>query len=160
MIELIAGNFLEKLLCELVEVGQEKFRARSDVKNLRQLIRQRLLRELRLNDELLSYRTIDDAVRLKAIETSALSAVMHQSIPLEMFFDKTLSEATLQRLAKGDGRQVRRVAGIKTEKDLLERWWHRVSLAKIRLELAGKTGDLAYLRRLCFCLRLALEEAP
>jgi hypothetical protein len=129
-----------------------------ETRNLRRLMRDRLLREARLNDELMQYEQLSESERVSLMTTEALDFIMSQPLPLDIFFDVNMEpDLKVFREAKND-KHTAWASTIKSERDLVERWWHRVRLAQVRQTVGMSPGDFDYLRLLCRALHSTLKE--
>lgn len=158
-VEALLVPFLSKLISAVLDGGVEALKKNSDAKHLRRMVRDRLMRELRLNDELLKYEKLTGGERVSCIETEALEFIMSQPIPLGAFFDVTSPIDRTVFMEPSNDKHTSWVMSIQSEGDLVERWWHRVRLAQIKQKLGLPPGDLEYLHLLCRALHASLRKA-
>lgn len=158
-VEALLAPFFSKLISAVVDGGVEALKKNSDAKHLRRMVRERLMRELRLNDELLKYEKLTDGERVSSIETEALEFIMSQPIPLSAFFEVMSPIDRTVFMGPSNDKHTSWVMSIQSEGDLVERWWHRVRLAQIKQKLGLPPGDLEYLQLLCRALHASLRKA-
>jgi len=155
-IDQILAPVFSKALDISFRLGYEGLKASAEIKNLRTIIRERLYREVRMNSEILSFKGFDDLEKVRSLDLEALNFIMSQTLPLEVFFKGEISTDVSKVLCGNSGRYRNWSQGILVEKDLVERWYHRTKLARLRENYSQSVGDLGYLKRLCQGLKVML----
>lgn len=146
-----------KVLATALGEGIDLAKNSSETRNLRRLMRQRLTREAKLNSELMNYQHLTVDQKVSAITTEAIDFIMSQPLSLEVFFDIEPWDDFSFHDAANDNHTIWSMS-IKSERDLVERWWHRVRLAKIRQDAGVSSGDFEYLSMLCRVLHSTLKD--
>ena len=157
-VEALLFPIFNRLISTIIEGGIEEIKKSAEAKHLRLMVRERLGRELRFNDELLKYDKFKEGERVSVIETEALDFIMSQPMPLGVFFN--LSEPLDPSIFINSPNDNHTSWGmtIKSEGELVERWWHRVRLAQLKQKAGLPPGDLAYLHLLCRALHTSLMK--
>jgi hypothetical protein len=137
--------------------GIEAFFEKQEGRNLRDMLRERLLREMRFNSELLSHRGLESIQKVDQLDARALEFVFSQPLPLKALFPRLLSEDDKTKIAGSSQRAKQRINGLLGEADLIERVWLRMSIAKFRARNGLPLGDVDYLSHLIIGLRLSLS---
>jgi hypothetical protein len=157
------GSILELIMPlaqDAIKLGVDEVRKRADFKNLRLVLRERLHREVRLNVEIAEELGIERPKAVLSLRTAAIEQLFDQPFPLRVLFDEEFSLAA-RELIVGKDRQnktyERRIEGIKTEGDLIERLWIRVAVARLRAENGKSLGDVRYIERLFKGLEASLR---
>ena len=158
MIEIAA--FLTPVISEalktLLGVGAKKFEQSDVLKNLRLVVRERLIREITFNLAVLEDERLLFEERIIELDINVIEFVFSQPLPLKYFLTTSLpknAELHLPKL-KGRGWRVENYSEI----NLLERIWLRISVAEVRSKHEASPGDIKYLQNLLFCLRDSLSE--
>lgn len=145
-----------ELVKALVGKGVSKIEDNEQVSTLRMLLRERVRREARLNREILEDTKLDLKVRIQKLETAALEYVYSQAIPLAVLFNAELNEAMMAIFAGDSERHKMHFLLLKTEADLVERLFHRIKLAQLRVNENVSPGDVSYLKKLNMATRSAM----
>ena len=145
---------------DAIKLGLDVVKKRTDFKNLQILLREQLLREVRLNIEILKELGIDHAKSVILLRTGMIEQICEQPLPVSLLFNEVISQEVRSTIFGKDGHKtsyVRRISGIKTEADLIERILFRVAVAKLRAENGSEKGDIAYIKRLLMGLECSLR---
>ena len=143
------------LLKTVMEKGIKRVEDNIALKNFRSVIRERLVREVKFNLEVLKDEHLSIQEKMSELDIKVIEFVFSQPLPLEIFFSTTLpkdAEAQLLKL-KNRGWSEENFS----EVNLIERLWLRVSIAKLRTRHEASPGDIKYLGRLFLCLRESLR---
>lgn len=151
------GELLSGLISEVTVGGLSKLKASDRLRETRQLIRSRLLRETTLNIRILEGLSDSPALAVSALDRDSLKQIFEQPLGLGLFFSPTLpeeAERVLSELRKRkiDHREL--TVGITSEVALLELLWCRIVIATAKLEQAVTSEELRRLR----ILLLAAQE--
>lgn len=145
---------------EAVRVGIDALKTRSDVANLRVVLRRRLEREVRLNLEIFKELGVGQPKAVLALNTIVLEQLFSQVLPLDFLFERPLSEKVKEIIiGKKNSKRTyaRYISTIQTEGELIERMWIRLAVAKVRAENGKSLGDVEYLRRMMAGLSASLK---
>lgn len=145
---------------DAVKFGLAEVEKRADFKNLQIVLREQLLREVRLNLEILKELGIDHTKSVMLLRTEVMQQICEQPLPVSLLFNGAVSQEVRSTiLGKGGQRAsyARWISGVKTESDLIERIWFRVAVAKLRAENNSDMGDVAYIKRLLMGLECSLR---
>lgn len=145
-----------ELVKALVGKGVSKIEDDKQVSTLRMLLRERVRREARLNREILEDAKLDLKVRIQKLETAALEYVCSQAIPLAVLFNGELNEAKMAVFAGDSEKHKMHFLMLQTEADLVERLFHRIKLAQLRVNENVSPGDISYLKKLNMATRSAM----
>ena len=141
-----------------MDEGVGSIKKSAEGKHLRHMVRERLVRELKLNDELLKYDKFTESERVSAIETEALNFIVSQPMPLGVFFDMVEPLDLNAFIKTPNDKHTSWGMTIKSEGELVERWWHRVRLAQLKQKAGMPPGDFEYLHLLCRALHANLMK--
>lgn len=147
---------INDVLKKIVEHGLNSRETEKELSNLRAVLREKVRREIRYNQELLDETKLDAGIRVLNMDLDALRFACEQSIPMNLLFNQQIDEAVL---LKGAGESLlfrRRLLALDTETKLMERLLHRVRITKIRAKYDLPLGDLSYIRKLMRTLEVAL----
>lgn len=157
-VEALLTPIFKRLISTVIDGGVEAIKKSAEAKHLRRIVRERLMRELRFNDELLKYDKFKEGERVAAIETEALDFIMSQPMPLGVFFDLAEPLDLKVFIKAQNDKHTSWGMTINSEGELVERWWHRVRLAQLKQKAGLSPGDLEYLRLLCRALHASLMK--
>jgi hypothetical protein len=142
----------------MIQHGTKSHENSKEIEALRTVLRERLLREMRYNAELLKEQKLDENVRVLNVETDTLEFAVTQGVPLQMLLNRSISDSVLQKAAGGSDKHLADLLALNSEDKLIERLMHRVKVVKIRAKYGISLGDVSYLRKLVFAAQLALSE--
>ena len=160
---------LSGLVPTLFAKGLERWSSTKEAEWFKAAIRNRLLREVRLNLEIWKLfdrpKEIPDPSKLaELLSIQAFNEVCTLSLPLsELMGSEPLGADVLRYLRMEEHPNPNKsyqnwVKTIETEVDLIERIWHRLHVLKARHQLGGELGDNAYLMHLLRGLDMSLKE--
>ena len=148
---------LDAIIAVLIENGLDGKAKTTESALLRESLRERLAREVRLNLALWSLpasKPRPDAFATM-VSRDAFDAVCTLNLPLRLILDADkLSDDARALLDNGsngnppDARFKQWTAGIRSEVILVERIWHRLRVLQYRQDLDGSLGNLEYLMHL------------
>ena len=154
--DVIFTPVIGEIVKALVGKGASAIEDNEQVTTLRMLLRERLRREVRFNNELLSDNQLDLSIRIYKLEIDALEYVCTQALPLETLFNGELDDNRVRFFAGDNGSHRMHMAMLSTEAQLIERLLHRIKLAKLRVEEGVRPGDVSYLKKLMRALQSTL----
>jgi len=124
------------------------FKDNKESKELCQAIRDRLKREISFNLQLFDLQKGKKNMPVSKVIPNLRVEAMEELVTLPFPIDKILkklSDKAKDKLASSKNKKHRHWAGnIKNEKELLERLWLRVNVAKIRISNDAGKGDVSY----------------
>ena len=150
--------FLSPTLKLLFDYGFERFKSRKQVKTIRKVLSERLLREIKLNLEIFSDLKDEEEIAIKAIDTSIIEAIFSQPIPLGLLFDNRIPDGDREDACQENQNYRNWMQTILTEADLIERVWHRLAIAKFRQSNNISKGDIKYLKQLLLLMKVCLSR--
>ena len=137
---------ITEILIKLFQEGKES-------KELKTAIRDRLRREVSYN--LAIFKLLQGKkknilpVIISNLKTAAAEELVTLPFPVDKILDQELSDNTKAGLAYNSNKNYAKWSeNIKTEKDLLERLFLRMNVARIRVNHEAGTGDIGYLKLL------------
>lgn len=158
-------DLLSGIVSTIASLGAEQWRRSSEVGFLRDALRERLHREVRLNLEL--YEILSEEEQLprfdELMSADAFLEVCSLNLPLSRILgsDPLPTEVRDLLLQKGaatpNGNFVNWSQNIQCEIELIERVWHRMRVLRIRGRIDGSLGNLEYLRHLLRALDASLR---
>jgi hypothetical protein len=160
MLEAIVINLIDKISGKT----WDQIASSNQTRLLREVVHERILRELRLNIAVwqLFREKAEPGIVAKLISVAAFNEVSSLSVPLRLLFNtNSLSKSARDLLIDGgkiDGRYKKWSAGIDNEIDLIERIWHRLRVLEARQQLKGSLGNMEYLMHLHRVLVMALDS--
>ena len=158
---------IDNIIAILIEKGWDTKTRSAQSRLLRDALRERLAREVRLNlavwDLCKGKSSQKDIADLLSME--ALGSLCSLNLPLRVILDDVSLPLKAKALLKGENRKAlidarfkRWSASIVSEVDLVERSWHRMHVLKSRKNVDGEVGNLDYLFHLLRALEIALKH--
>ena len=147
---------LSGIVSTIASLSAERWARSTEVRFLRDALRERLHREVRLNLEL--YEILSDEGQLPRFDelmyADAFREVSLLNLPLSRILGSDplpteVRDLLLQKAAvTPHGNFVNWSQNIHSEIDLIERVWHRMRVLRIRARIDGSLGNLEYLHHL------------
>jgi hypothetical protein len=151
------GPTIADILKKMIQNGTDSPETQREISALRDVLRERVRRDMRFNTELLDEQKLYISNRILNLECNALEFAFGQSIPVKILFNTPVSEEVLSRGAGGSALHRARMLDLDNEAKLMERTLHRIRVARIRAQFDLPIGDIAYLRKLMKTLEIALR---
>jgi hypothetical protein len=150
-----------KIAEELVGVSVGKWAETNNFKVLKKITHGRLIREVRLNKEILNdswgTKAPQTSVFMNSLSSHAFDLIIESGMPLETIFEKKLQDK-VKAFFKKNKKIETWTSGLTTEATLIERAYHRLKVAKIKVSLDLDPGDLNYLRYLFVAIDMSLTS--
>lgn len=151
-----------------IKEGIDAFRRSAEAKNLTLAVRDRIRREVRLNNMLLTEVLsevgdgwkYEEDIRIRMLcklSTSAFHEVESGSLPLSIFFDSRLHKKTWPQWNNRE-KYMEYCNHLEHLHELVERAYQRAMVAKSFAELGVLQGDSSYLRFLFAALEKEIRE--
>ena len=155
----VMSALITPAISTLLQLGREKWVGTSELKTLRKVLRERLAREMRYNVELNKIPEFTDEQKINAFDMRVMNDVFSQPLPLQDLFPTKLDKEMIEDFAPSIFNRANkiRMANDQIEADLIERLWHRHSIAKLKLSNELNAGDTKYLRGLVVVLEANLR---
>ena len=155
----IFSTLITGIISNLSNVGIEAWKEDKQFKTTRRILRERLSREMRYNAEIISIIELDENEIFEALELSALRELMFQPLPLDELFPLKLRRELWKNVSSHKVKLKHRnfIKNITSEAELIERLWHRYSLAKFKLT-KELSSDLEYINSIIYLLHLNLTN--
>lgn len=154
--DVIFTPIIGDLVKTLMGKGVNKLEEDEQISTLRMLLRERVRREARFNREILDDAKLDLNVRIQKLDTRALEYVCNQAIPLAVLFNGELNNLKMDIFAGENQQHKMHFLMLKTEADLVERLFHRIKVAQLRVNEGISPGDVSYLKKLNMAARAHL----
>ena len=148
------SGLISPAISTLLQLGREKWVNGKELKTLQKVLRERLAREMRYNVELSRIPEFNDEQKIHAFDMSMIKHVFSQPLPLQDLFPTKLDKEMIDNFPQHIFNKANkiRMSSDQTEADLIERIWHRYSIAKLKLSNDFNAGDTKYIRGLVLVL--------
>lgn len=155
------GDMFSNLLKEFTATGREQLESSILFREARRVVRQRLLREVRLNLDIIDEFADNPAQAVATLDGSAIKQVAEQPLPISLFLFRDLSgdsEVLLSELRKKNSPFRKIGSAIKTESDLIEALWGRLIISNAKVDQVVPASDTKLISVLFQALKATLEE--
>ncbi len=153
-----------------IKGGLDAFRKSDEIKNLTLAIQDRIRREVRFNAAIFDAISKDDsslktpevvrAALVGSLRTDAFDDINNGLIPIVLFFSPELDKHKWPKWKNKD-LYLEYLQSTETQVDLLERIYHRISLAKTFAECGGSMQvNLDYIRFMLAALDVSMKSMP
>lgn len=155
------GDLVSALVAEFTSGGLQHLKSSKLLAETKEVVRHRLLREVRLNVGILSEMSDSPSLAVSALDTSALKQLFEQPLDLTLFFSKSLPKeatTTLTQLRKKGSPNRSLSETLTTEDELIQLLMCRVVVATARLEQSVSASEVKLLKVLFEGVKKSLEH--
>lgn len=155
-----------------IEKGLDAYRKTKEHQNLRLAIQDRIRREIRYNQALLTEivsqpnneHKHEEQIRLgliRALRTDAFDDADSGIVPLGLFFEQTLPDSIwpTKGFEAKKAKYLEWLTRVQTQYALLERAYHRIRIARAFAECGKIHGELSYIRFMLIGLEQSMTES-
>lgn len=159
MLEML-GPLANAAVTQVLKLGLDKWQTSKELRVLRQLLRERLAREMRFNVEWHHIAPLNQQQIIECYDTSTTQELFRQPLPLSMLFPKELDQNIIDNMPSNilGLNHKNWIRPLTNEAELIERFWHRYSVTMFKIRKKLGHGDLKYVMGLASLLQAHVKR--